>query len=74
MTQVGAGPVVRVEPIGVTFRLAEGETLIQAAWRQGYDWPTVCGGRAECTACHVLIEAAGKDTPSRRATTSTRPR
>jgi len=57
MTQADAGPVVRVEPIGVTFRLAEGETLIQAAWREGYYWPTVCGGRAECTACHVLIEA-----------------
>ena len=48
---------MRVEPIGVTFRLAEGETLIQAAWREGYYWPTVCGGRAECTVCHVLIEA-----------------
>ena len=57
MTRAGAGPVVRVEPIGVTFRLAEGETLIQAAWREGYYWPTVCGGRAECTACHVLIKA-----------------
>ena len=33
------------------------EALIQAAWREGYYWPTVCGGRAECTACHVLIEA-----------------
>jgi ferredoxin, 2Fe-2S len=57
MPQADAGPVVRVEPIGVTFRLAQGETLIQAAWREGYYWPTVCGGRAECTACHVLIEA-----------------
>lgn len=57
MPQADAGPVVRVEPIGVTFRLADGETLIQAAWRAGYYWPTVCGGRAECTVCHVLIEA-----------------
>ena len=57
MPQADAGHVVRVEPIGVTFRLADGETLIQAAWREGYYWPTVCGGRAECTACHVLMEA-----------------
>ena len=26
MPQADVGPVVRVEPIGVTFRLAEGET------------------------------------------------
>jgi ferredoxin, 2Fe-2S len=62
MPQADAGPVVRVEPIGVTFRLAEGETLIQAAWREGYYWPTVCGGRAECTACHVLIETGEGNT------------
>jgi ferredoxin, 2Fe-2S len=61
MPPADAGPVVRVEPIGVTFRLAEGETLIQAAWREGYYWPTVCGGRAECTACHVLIEAGERN-------------
>jgi len=57
MPKADAGPVVLVEPIGVTFRLADGETLIQAAWREGYYWPTVCGGRAECTVCHVLIGA-----------------
>jgi 2Fe-2S ferredoxin len=55
--QAEADRVVHVEPLGVAFRLAEGETLIEAAWRDGYYWPTVCGGRAECTACHVLVRA-----------------
>jgi ferredoxin len=47
---------VHVTPIGVTFALRPDETLMAAAWREGYYWPTVCGGRAECTACHVVIE------------------
>lgn len=62
MPGADAEPVVLVEPIGVAFRLAEGETLIQAAWRGGYYWPTVCGGRAECTACRVLVETGGDNT------------
>jgi len=47
---------VHVGPIDVTFELGPDETLIAAAWREGYYWPTVCGGRGECTACHVVIE------------------
>ena len=47
---------VHVGPIDVTFKLGPDETLIAAAWREGYYWPTVCGGRGECTACHVIIE------------------
>jgi 2Fe-2S ferredoxin len=52
----GSSRPVHVVPIGVTFELGPDETLIAAAWREGYYWPTVCGGRAECTACHVVIE------------------
>jgi 2Fe-2S ferredoxin len=48
---------VRVEPDGITLTLNGGETLIEAAWRLGYEWPTTCYGRAECTACHVEIVA-----------------
>ena len=47
---------VHVDPIDVTFELGPDETLIAAAWREGYYWPTVCGGRGECTACHVVVE------------------
>jgi ferredoxin, 2Fe-2S len=52
----GSSRPVHVEPIGVTFELGPDETLIAAAWREGYYWPTVCGGRGECTACHVVVE------------------
>ncbi len=47
--------VVRVEPLGAELELRRGESLIEAAWREGYHWPTVCFGRAECTACNVLV-------------------
>jgi len=47
--------VVRVQPLDVDIEVQPGETLIEAAWREGYDWPTVCYGQAECTACHVVV-------------------
>lgn len=48
---------VRVEPDGHHISVAEGESLIEAAWRQGYTWPTTCFGQARCTACRVEILA-----------------
>ncbi|WP_083420007.1 2Fe-2S iron-sulfur cluster-binding protein [Pseudofrankia sp. BMG5.36] len=51
----GAVPVVRVEPLGVTIEVSPGETLIEAAWREGFDWPTVCYGQAQCAVCHVRV-------------------
>jgi 2Fe-2S ferredoxin len=52
-------PNVRVEPGGHVIPVAEDESLIEAAWRQGYDWPTTCYGQARCTACHVEIVSGG---------------
>jgi ferredoxin, 2Fe-2S len=46
---------IRVEPIGVTFELAAGETLMAAAHRAGYWWPTICKGNAQCNRCAVQI-------------------
>lgn len=46
---------VRVEPAGVDIEVFKGETLFDAAWREGYDWPTICLGQALCTACHVRL-------------------
>ena len=46
---------VLVEPEAIQLIVERGETLIEAAWRLGYVWPTTCYGRAECTACHVEI-------------------
>jgi 2Fe-2S ferredoxin len=46
---------MRVEPAGIDIDVAPGETLIQAAWRAGYEWPTLCFARGTCTACRCEI-------------------
>jgi ferredoxin, 2Fe-2S len=46
---------VRVEPSGVVVEVGDGETLMAAAERAGHRWPTICGGQAQCTACHVVV-------------------
>ncbi|WP_018506141.1 2Fe-2S iron-sulfur cluster-binding protein [Parafrankia discariae] len=48
-------PLVRVEPLGADLTPEPGETIIEAAWRLGYHWPTVCHGQASCTVCHVEV-------------------
>ncbi len=59
---VGTGvAIVRVEPLGVPIEVARGETLMAAAERQGYRWPTICHGQALCTAC--FIEDSGAFEP-----------
>jgi 2Fe-2S ferredoxin len=57
---------VRVEPIGVEIEVDVGESLMEAATREGHYWPTICGGNVECGACHcevvegqVSFDAAG---------------
>jgi ferredoxin, 2Fe-2S len=52
VTVIPSGDVIQVEPE---------ETLIQAAWRANYYWPTVCGGRGECTACATVVEQGGEN-------------
>jgi 2Fe-2S ferredoxin len=55
---------MRVEPAGINVEVRPGETLMRAAWRAGYDWPTLCYAMGRCTACqcevleglHVLSE------------------
>jgi 2Fe-2S ferredoxin len=53
---------VRVEPAGVEIGVRSGETLLDAAWRNGYRGPTTCYGQARCTACHVLVVGGGERT------------
>jgi ferredoxin, 2Fe-2S len=51
--------VVRVEPAGVEFEVRTGESVIQAAWRAGFGWPTTCWGQAQCGACAMeIVEGA----------------
>ncbi|GAB3523292.1 2Fe-2S iron-sulfur cluster-binding protein [Phytohabitans suffuscus] len=54
---------VTVEPLGARIETRDGESLIEAAWRSGFYWPTVCGGRAECTACVIRILSGGEQSP-----------
>jgi ferredoxin, 2Fe-2S len=58
---------VHVEPIGVTFDLVEGESLMAAAQRAGYWWPTLCNGNAQCTRCVVRVIAGAGLTPPAQA-------
>jgi ferredoxin, 2Fe-2S len=46
---------VRVEPLGVVFELQPDETLMAAAQRLGYYWPTICKGNAQCNRCVVRV-------------------
>jgi 2Fe-2S ferredoxin len=48
-------PVVQVEPLSIDLEVEAGESLIEAAWRAGFYWPTVCYGQAQCLACRVLV-------------------
>jgi ferredoxin len=50
---------IRVDPSGAEFDIDEDETVIQAAWRHGYTWPTICGGAGTCKTCvFMIIEGA----------------
>jgi ferredoxin, 2Fe-2S len=55
---------VEVRPSGAVFDVQAGETVIQAAWRHGYTWPTVCEGKGSCRACVLqLVEGADALSP-----------
>jgi ferredoxin, 2Fe-2S len=47
--------LVTVEPKGHQIQAQEGESIMTAAVRLGYQWPTICGGIASCKACTVEV-------------------
>jgi ferredoxin, 2Fe-2S len=49
-------PAVRVLPADAVVEVAAGESLMAAAQRQGWLWPTVCGGDCDCGTCWVVVE------------------
>jgi ferredoxin len=51
----GAAQTVRVLPSGVEIEVAAGETVMAAAQRAGYRWPTVCGGQGMCRTCTAEV-------------------
>lgn len=48
-------PRVTVRPQGFVFEAYAGETVMAAARRNGYHWPTTCNGNAECTTCACVV-------------------
>lgn len=48
-------PTVTVNPSGITFAAADGQTVMAAAEAAGYRWPTVCGGQGDCLVCHIEV-------------------
>jgi 2Fe-2S ferredoxin len=44
-----------VDPAGLDIEIRRGETIIQAAWRAGYYWPTLCYAVGSCTACQCEV-------------------
>lgn len=54
--------IVIVEPLGEKIEVADGETVFEAAWRQGFAWPTRCHGQAHCTFCCLEVENGDANT------------
>ena len=54
-----------MDPWGITFDVRPDETVFDAAYRNGWQWPTNCYGQCRCTVCHVLVVdgAAWLDAP-----------
>ncbi len=46
---------VAVEPRGIVVEVNEGETIMAAAERGGYHWPTLCHGDGTCSICWVEV-------------------
>ena len=53
--------IITVEPSGAHLELRAGESLMDAAHRYGYGWPSICGGDAECRACHVFVRQGAEN-------------
>jgi 2Fe-2S ferredoxin len=49
-----------VEPAATRFDVGPTESVIAAAWRAGYQWPTTCWGQAECGVCAMEVLEGGE--------------
>ncbi|HEY1966595.1 MAG TPA: 2Fe-2S iron-sulfur cluster-binding protein [Pseudonocardia sp.] len=58
---------VSVEPAGVVIGVRPGEPLLEAAFREGYRWPSVCGGEAMCGTCFVKVQHGAEHTSAVRS-------
>lgn len=53
---------IRVEPAGVEIDVRPDEPVLAAARRQGYRWPSVCGGEAMCGTCFLRVTDGAEHT------------
>jgi 2Fe-2S ferredoxin len=51
---------VEVLPAGIVLDVLPDETIMAAAQRLGYWWPTTCGGAAECGLCAFVPESGAE--------------
>lgn len=51
---------VVVEPRAITLEVNDGETIMAAARRRGYHWPTLCHGDGTCSICWVEVKAGAE--------------
>jgi 2Fe-2S ferredoxin len=55
--------VIRVEPLGRDLECQADESVLQAAERAGYCWPTICHGDGDCKICWFTIEQGADSFP-----------
>ena len=48
-------PRIRVEPLGLELLAEDGESVLEAAERNGYYWPMGCDRIGECTNCAMDV-------------------
>jgi 2Fe-2S ferredoxin len=59
---------IRILPLDVEIVADRDETVMGAAQRAGFYWPTTCGGEGRCTTCACeVIEGAAALAPMGRA-------
>ena len=46
---------VTVQPDGIEYEAEIGQSIMGAAQKSGYYWPTTCGGNAICTTCMAEV-------------------
>lgn len=52
---------VKILPANIDLEVESYESVAEAAWRQGFIWPTQCWGQLECMSCFTKIVDGERD-------------